>query len=51
MAEELDVPFLGAIPIEPSVCALGDRGETFVQSKTKAGGSFSRIVQRLIEMF
>ena len=51
MAEEMDVPFLGAIPIEPSVCALGDRGQTFVQSGTKAGGSFSRIVERLIEMF
>ena len=51
MANEIDVPFLGAIPIEPSVCALGDSGKTFVQSGTKAGGSFSRIVERLIEMF
>lgn len=51
MANEIDVPFLGAIPIEPSVCAQGDRGQTFVQSGTKAGGSFSRIVERLIEMF
>lgn len=51
MAEEMDVPFLGAIPIDPSVCALGDRGETFVQSKTLAGGSFNKIVERLQEMF
>ncbi|HPS92696.1 MAG TPA: Mrp/NBP35 family ATP-binding protein, partial [Methanothrix sp.] len=51
MAEEMDVPFLGAIPIDPSICALGDRGETFVQSGTNAGGSFGKIVQRLMEMF
>ena len=51
MAEEMDVPFLGAIPIDPSVCALGDRGQTFVQSGTKAGGSFGQIVNRLIAVF
>ncbi|MCX6678897.1 MAG: Mrp/NBP35 family ATP-binding protein [Methanothrix sp.] len=51
MAEEMNVPFLGAIPIDPGVCALGDRGQTFVQSGTLAGGSFNKIVERLLEMF
>jgi ATP-binding protein involved in chromosome partitioning len=51
MAEEMDVSFLGAIPIDPSVCALGDRGQSFVQSETNAGGSFNKIVERLLEMF
>jgi Mrp family chromosome partitioning ATPase len=51
MAEEMDVPFLGAIPIDPSICALGDRGETFVQGSTQAVNSFGKIVQRLMEMF
>jgi len=51
MAEEMDVPFLGAIPMDPTVCALGDRGETFVQSGTVASGSFNKIVERLLEMF
>ena len=51
MAEEMDVPFLGTIPMDPGVCALGDSGRTFVQSETKAGGSFNRIVERLLEMF
>ena len=51
MAEEMDVPFLGAIPIDPQVCALGDSGQSFVQSETKAGGSFNKIVERLLEMF
>ncbi|MDQ1260907.1 MAG: ATP-binding protein involved in chromosome partitioning [Euryarchaeota archaeon] len=51
MAEEMNVPFLGAIPIDPMVSALGDRGQTFVQSGTRAGGSFNNIVERLLEMF
>ena len=51
MAEEMDVTFLGAIPIDPSVCALSDSGLTFVQSETKAGGSFNEIVERLMPMF
>ncbi|MBN1235202.1 MAG: Mrp/NBP35 family ATP-binding protein [Methanotrichaceae archaeon] len=51
MAEEMDVTFLGSIPIDPSVCALGDSGLTFVQSETLAGGSFNKIVERLLQMF
>lgn len=51
MAEEMNVPFLGAIPIDPQVCALGDSGQTFAECKTQAGESFSRIVERLLEMF
>jgi ATP-binding protein involved in chromosome partitioning len=51
MAEEVDVPFLGSIPIDPQVCAMGDTGQTFVECKTQAGESFGRIVERLLEMF
>lgn len=51
MAEEMDVTFLGAIPIDPSVCALSDSGLTFVQSETKARDSFNKIVERLMRMF
>ena len=51
MSEEMNVPFLGAIPIDPSVCALGDRGQSFVKSGTDAGGSFNKIVERLLQMF
>jgi ATP-binding protein involved in chromosome partitioning len=51
MSAEMNVPFLGAIPMDPTVSALGDRGQTFVQSGTLAGGSFNRIVERLLEMF
>ena len=51
MAEEMDVPFLGSIPIDPEVCSMGDRGMTFVKSKTLAGESFSQIVDKLLLMF
>jgi ATP-binding protein involved in chromosome partitioning len=51
MAEEMNVPFLGAIPIDPQVCALGDSGQTFAECKTQAGESFALIVERLLEMF
>ncbi|RQW81023.1 MAG: ATP-binding protein [Methanothrix sp.] len=51
MADEMDVPFLGAIPIDPKICALGDSGRTFVQSDIKAGESFGKIVNRLIAFF
>jgi Mrp family chromosome partitioning ATPase len=51
MAEEMDVPFLGSIPIDPEVCSMGDRGMTFVKSKTLAGERFSQIVDKLLLMF
>lgn len=51
MAEEMDVPFLGSIPIDPKVCSLGDSGMTFVESKTSAGESFSHIVEKMLNMF
>jgi ATP-binding protein involved in chromosome partitioning len=50
MAEEMDVPFLGAIPIDPEVCALADCGITFAERETSAGRSFVEIVDRLLEM-
>jgi len=51
MAQEMDERFLGAVPMDPSVCALGDSGKTFVQSQASAASSFNQIVERLIEMF
>jgi len=51
MAAEMNVPFLGAIPIDPAVCALGDQGRSFVEKGTEAGESFGRIVKKLLDMF
>lgn len=48
-AEELEVPFLGAIPLDPEVSVLGDRGVPFVDRATRAERGFKKIVDRLLE--
>ncbi len=50
MAADMDVPFLGAVPIDPEVSALGDMGITFADRKTAAGACFREIVDRLLEI-
>ncbi len=47
MAEEMNVRFLGSIPIDPQVCSLGDAGQTFVEGDTQASDAFRLIVERL----
>lgn len=49
-ADELRVPFLGAIPIDPDVSALGDRGLTFIEKENKASPCFRDIVNKILEM-
>ncbi|MDY0003501.1 MAG: iron-sulfur cluster carrier protein MrpORP [Polyangia bacterium] len=51
MAEEMGVPFLGAIPIDPEVVASGDSGAPMVQSKphSEMAKAFGRIVRGLLE--
>ena len=49
-ADELRVPFLGAIPIDPDVSALGDRGLTFIEKENKASLCFRDIVNKILEM-
>jgi ATP-binding protein involved in chromosome partitioning len=48
-AEELGVPFLGAVPIDPEVSALGDKGIPFVEMETKASSSFEEIVKKVLD--
>ncbi len=50
MAEEMDVPYLGAIPIQPEVVASGDSGKPVVQSHpgSETAEAFGRIVGKLI---
>lgn len=50
MAEEMGVPFLGAIPIDPVVAASGDEGHAFVESSASsaAAGAFRAVVRELI---
>jgi Mrp family chromosome partitioning ATPase/predicted Fe-Mo cluster-binding NifX family protein len=50
MAEEMNVPYLGAIPIEPEVVVSGDSGMPMVQSKphSETAKAFTRIVRILL---
>ncbi len=50
MSEEMGVPFLGSIPIEPEVAALGDRGVPVVQAwpDSETSKAFRGIVETLL---
>jgi ATP-binding protein involved in chromosome partitioning len=51
MAEEMGVPYLGAIPIGPEVVMSGDSGTPIVQAKpdSETAKAFGRIVRTLLE--
>jgi predicted Fe-Mo cluster-binding NifX family protein len=50
MADEMDVPYLGSIPIEPAVVVSGDSGTPIVQSKphSETSKAFGRIIRALL---
>ncbi len=50
-AKELDVPFLGSVPVDPKVVISGDEGMPVVlaDSESPAAKAFNQIVDRLIE--
>ncbi|MDP8228501.1 MAG: Mrp/NBP35 family ATP-binding protein [Candidatus Electryoneaceae bacterium] len=49
MATDMDVPFLGTIPIEPAIVEACDNGEPYVKrySNTATAQSFQEIVERM----
>ena len=49
MAEQMCVPFLGSIPIDPLIAELGDEGKAFVEhaASSPAAGAFRDIVREL----
>jgi Mrp family chromosome partitioning ATPase len=51
MADEMGVPYLGAIPIEPEVASSGDNGEPVVQAQpdSETARAFTGIVTQLLE--
>jgi len=51
MADEMSVPFLGSIPIDPLIAESGDAGKAFVESseRSPAAGTFREIVRTLTE--
>lgn len=50
MAEEMGVPFLGAIPMDPMVAQYGDDGKALVEhaESSPAAGAFREITQALL---
>jgi ATP-binding protein involved in chromosome partitioning len=51
MAQEMGVPYLGAIPIEPEIVVSGDHGTPMVQARphSETAKAFGRIVRTLLE--
>jgi len=48
-ARELDVDFLGTIPLDPEIGRLGDNGVAFEGQKTDAGEAFEKIVSEILQ--
>ena len=50
-ARELEIPFLGRIPIEPVVVEAGDKGVPIVMShpESRSARSFKEVVDKLLE--
>ena len=49
IAEDLSVPYLGAIPIDPRICVEADSGVPFIAGNTKspATEAFTEIVTKI----
>jgi len=52
MATEMNVPFLGRIPIEPTIVEASDNGTPFIYhySETEAGKAFATAIQPLLNL-
>jgi ATP-binding protein involved in chromosome partitioning len=50
-AEELGVPFLGRIPIDPQIVVLGDEGKAFIEThpQSEATQAFMDIVDKILK--
>ena len=50
LAEEMGVPFLGAIPLDPQIVASGDSGKAFVQHyrQSSAAKAFAAVVAPIV---
>lgn len=50
-AQELGVPFLGSIPLDPQIVTLGDEGKAFIDidPQSKASLAFMEVVQNILK--
>jgi ATP-binding protein involved in chromosome partitioning len=48
-SKDLNIPFLGSVPIDPKIVLTGDKGEPFLvnNSSTETGKAFSKIVKKI----
>jgi Mrp family chromosome partitioning ATPase len=52
VAEEMGVPFLGRIEIDPKICETGDRGKPFIlNAQSSTAEAFDLIVQNIIKHY
>ncbi len=49
MAEQLGVPFLGRVPLDPAVNRKADAGKAFISEPGPTADAFQAIVQKLLE--
>ncbi len=49
LANELDIPYLGSVPLDPEIVKSGEKGEPFVNKENKSSIAFEEIVERIIE--
>ncbi|HUT81193.1 MAG TPA: Mrp/NBP35 family ATP-binding protein [Candidatus Bathyarchaeia archaeon] len=49
-AEELKIPFLGAIPLDPKIVPLADEGKPIVAVEGKSREIFEKIIDNLLEL-
>jgi Mrp family chromosome partitioning ATPase len=52
MAEDMGIPFLGRVPLEPALVAAGDRGELYVKDHqdSKTARAFRRVIQPVLAL-
>lgn len=52
VAEEMGVPFLGRIEIDPKICETGDSGKPFIlNAQSSTADAFDQIVQNIIKHY
>jgi len=51
LADEMGIPFLGQIPIEPGIVTSGDAGKPFIDERTHtpAGEAFDKVVRLILD--
>ncbi len=47
IAQTMNVPYLGAIPIDPTICNDSDQGTSFAQTPSTAAKTFKEIVEKI----